>query len=97
MSRNFLGGHALGSAYEMLYEPDGLVKQAAYDGQPLIFVAINYRLGRTSDDYGRSCLAKVRVLLTSCAVFGFATSEAMIEAKHTNAGLRDQRAALECA
>ncbi|KAJ4423946.1 hypothetical protein N0V82_001374 [Gnomoniopsis sp. IMI 355080] len=67
------GGHALGSAYEMLYEPDGLVKQAAADGQPLIFVAINYRLG----------------------FFGFATSEAMIEAKHTNAGLRDQRAALK--
>ncbi|KAJ4391999.1 hypothetical protein N0V93_005619 [Gnomoniopsis smithogilvyi] len=67
------GGHALGSAYEMLYEPDGLVKQAAVDGQPLIFVAINYRLG----------------------LFGFATSKALIEAKHTNAGLRDQRAALE--
>ncbi|KAI1810425.1 alpha/beta-hydrolase [Poronia punctata] len=67
------GGHALGSAYDILYEPDGIVRQAAHDGQPLIWVAINYRLG----------------------LFGFATSEALKAAKHTNAALRDQRAALE--
>ncbi|KAI1124347.1 alpha/beta-hydrolase [Nemania abortiva] len=67
------GGHALGSGYDALYEPDGIVRQAASDGQPLIFVAINYRLG----------------------IFGFATSEAMIASKQANAGLRDQRAALE--
>lgn len=67
------GGHALGSAYEILYEPDGLVRQAVADGQPLIFVAINYRLG----------------------FFGFATSQALIKTRHSNAGLRDQRAALE--
>lgn len=29
-------------------------------------------------------------------VFGFATSKALLDAKHTNAGVRDQRAALEC-
>jgi len=29
-------------------------------------------------------------------VFGFATGDAFIETKNTNAGLRDQRAALEC-
>ncbi|KAI1443637.1 alpha/beta-hydrolase [Annulohypoxylon stygium] len=67
------GSHALGSASDVLYQPDGMVKQAAADGQPLIFVGINYRLG----------------------FFGFATSKALIDAKHTNAGLRDQRAALE--
>jgi carboxylesterase type B len=67
------GGHALGSAYEILYTPDGIVRQSAVDGTPLIFVAINYRLG----------------------IFGFATSEALLEAKQTNVGLRDQRAALE--
>ncbi|KAG8158391.1 hypothetical protein KVR01_011513 [Diaporthe batatas] len=67
------GGHALGSGEEILYEPDGLLHQAGLDGQPLIFVAINYRLG----------------------FFGFATSQAMIKAGQTNAGLRDQRAALE--
>ncbi|PIG88207.1 hypothetical protein AARAC_007187 [Aspergillus arachidicola] len=67
------GGHALGSASEVLYNPDGLVRQSVADGQPLIYVAINYRLG----------------------FFGFATSKAMVENKQTNAGLRDQRAALE--
>lgn len=67
------GGHALGSGEEVLYEPDGLLRQASADGQPLIFVAINYRLG----------------------FFGFATSKAMVDAGQTNAGLRDQRAALE--
>ncbi|PWY80821.1 alpha/beta-hydrolase [Aspergillus sclerotioniger CBS 115572] len=67
------GGHALGSASEVLYNPEGLVKEAVVAGKPLIYVAINYRLG----------------------LFGFATSEAMVENKQTNAGLRDQRAALE--
>lgn len=67
------GGHALGSGEEVLYEPDGLLRQAGLDGQPLVFVAINYRLG----------------------FFGFATGPAMIAAGQTNAGLRDQRAALE--
>lgn len=67
------GGHALGSGEEVLYEPDGLLRQAGLDGQPLMFVAINYRLG----------------------FFGFATGPAMVEAGQTNAGLRDQRAALE--
>jgi predicted esterase len=67
------GGHALGSAYDVLYTPDGLVEGAATDGQPLIFVAINYRLG----------------------FLGFAASRALTEAQHTNAGLRDQRAAFE--
>ncbi|KAJ5337357.1 uncharacterized protein N7506_005379 [Penicillium brevicompactum] len=67
------GGHALGSASDVLYEPDGLVKLAAADGLPLVYVGINYRLG----------------------LFGFATGEAFIERKDTNAGLRDQRAALE--
>ncbi|KAI1382425.1 alpha/beta-hydrolase [Hypoxylon crocopeplum] len=67
------GGHALGSASDVLYEPDGLVKQAAGDEQPLIFVGVNYRLG----------------------LFGFASSKALTKDKHTNAGLRDQRAAFE--
>lgn len=67
------GGHALGSGEEILYEPDGLLRQAGLDRQQLVFVAINYRLG----------------------FFGFATGRAMVEAGQTNAGLRDQRAALE--
>ncbi|KAL4927486.1 Alpha/Beta hydrolase protein [Aspergillus undulatus] len=67
------GGHALGSASDILYEPDGLVEQAVDDGRPLIYAGINYRLG----------------------FFGFATSKALVEKKETNAGLRDQRVALE--
>ncbi|RAH75331.1 alpha/beta-hydrolase [Aspergillus aculeatinus CBS 121060] len=67
------GGHALGSASDILYTPDGLVRAAAAAGKPLIYVGINYRLG----------------------IFGFATSKAMIETKQTNAGLRDQRVALQ--
>ncbi|KAL4759659.1 Alpha/Beta hydrolase protein [Aspergillus foveolatus] len=67
------GGHALGSAFGILNEPDGLVKLAVSDGMPLIYVGINYRLG----------------------LFGFATSEALIDKMDTNAGLRDQRLTLE--
>ncbi|KAJ5640585.1 carboxylesterase [Penicillium herquei] len=67
------GGHALGSASEILYTPDGLIQEASASGRPLIYVGINYRLG----------------------LIGFATSRTMIEMKQTNAGLRDQRAALE--
>ncbi|GKZ58560.1 hypothetical protein AnigIFM49718_004385 [Aspergillus niger] len=67
------GGHALGSASDILYNPEGLLQEAVAAGKPLIYVGINYRLG----------------------FFGFATSKAMIAKKQTNAGLRDQRAALE--
>ncbi|KAL4884048.1 Alpha/Beta hydrolase protein [Aspergillus karnatakaensis] len=39
------GGHALGSASDILYEPDGLLKRAVDDGRPVIYAGINYRLG----------------------------------------------------
>lgn len=39
------GGNMLGSGAEMLYRPDGLVLQSVADQQPVIWVAINYRLG----------------------------------------------------
>lgn len=39
------GGDALGSAYDRLYTPDGMVRQAKLNGQPVIYVGINYRLG----------------------------------------------------
>lgn len=35
----------LGSASDLLYQPDGLVRQAKLNGQPVIYVGINYRLG----------------------------------------------------
>ncbi|OJJ42290.1 hypothetical protein ASPZODRAFT_155393 [Penicilliopsis zonata CBS 506.65] len=61
------------SASDVLYNPDGLVREAIGVGKAVIYVGVNYRLG----------------------FFGFATSKAMVEKKQTNAGLRDQRAALE--
>lgn len=39
------GGSALGSAYDQLYNPAGLILQASRNKQPVIFVAMNYRLG----------------------------------------------------
>lgn len=42
-----LGGDALGSASDLLYTPDGLVRQAKSNGQSVIYVGINYRLGGT--------------------------------------------------
>ena len=39
------GGDALGSAYDRLYTPDGMVRQAKLNNQPVIYVGINYRLG----------------------------------------------------
>lgn len=39
------GGNALGSASDILYTPDGLVTQGRLNGQPVIYVGINYRLG----------------------------------------------------
>lgn len=45
----YLGGDALGSASDILYTPDGLVRQARLNGQPVIYVGINYRLGSTPD------------------------------------------------
>ena len=40
-----IGGNALGSPSDRLYEPDGLLRQAKANGQPVIFVGIQYRLG----------------------------------------------------
>ncbi|KAI4114398.1 MAG: hypothetical protein LQ338_008012, partial [Usnochroma carphineum] len=33
-----------------MYNPDGLIRQAKANGQPIIFVAINYRLGRIREN-----------------------------------------------
>lgn len=39
------GGAILGASTDQLYKPDGLVKQSVKNGQPIIFVGVNYRLG----------------------------------------------------
>ena len=38
-----------GSASDLLYQPDGLVRQTKLNGQPVIYVGINYRLGSMLD------------------------------------------------
>ncbi|KAH9866554.1 hypothetical protein J1614_008244 [Plenodomus biglobosus] len=53
--------------------PDGLIQQSIENGDPVIHVAINYRLG----------------------FFGFANSGTLKNEGSENAGLRDQRAAIE--
>lgn len=53
--------------------PDGMIKQSVENGDPIIHVAMNYRLG----------------------FFGFANSDSLKEEGSMNAGLRDQRAAIE--
>jgi carboxylesterase type B len=53
--------------------PDRLIKQSVENGEPIIHVAMNYRLG----------------------FFGFANSGSLYEEGSMNAGLRDQRAAIE--
>lgn len=35
----------LGGAGDLLYQPDGLVRQAKLNDQPVIYVGMNYRLG----------------------------------------------------
>jgi len=88
----FQGGDALGSASDQLYQPEGLVRQAISNGQPVIFIGINYRLGsmlyHTNQRFSED--AQMRI------VFGFATSKALIAAKQAINGLRDQRAAFDC-
>ena len=85
------GGDALGSASDKLYQPDGLLRQAEMNGQPILWVGINYRLGGAF-----ACSVVTWEMLSRRTVFGFATSKALKALKHTNAGLRDQRAAFDC-
>lgn len=70
--------------------PDGMISQSVQHGDPIIHVAMNYRLG---------CKLKRRnqgnSQLTTLIVFGFANSGALKTERSENAGLRDQRAAIE--
>ncbi|CAI4214948.1 unnamed protein product [Parascedosporium putredinis] len=67
------GGFWTGSNSEITTAPDGMVQQSVENGNPIIHVAVNYRLG----------------------FFGFAQSDALLSEGSTNAGMRDQRLALE--
>ncbi|KAF2015243.1 putative lipase [Aaosphaeria arxii CBS 175.79] len=67
------GSFWVGSNTEPTHQPDGLILQSVQAKNPVIHVAINYRLG----------------------FFGFAKSDALQDEGSTNAGLRDQRLAIE--
>lgn len=40
-----LGGYSVGQIYDMFYMPDQLVEDSVSNGTPVIYVAMNYRLG----------------------------------------------------
>ncbi|KAJ6032711.1 carboxylesterase [Penicillium herquei] len=67
------GGDTIGQIYDSTYDPSNLVAGAVEKGTPVIYVAMNYRLG----------------------IFGFAASPALNATDSLNAGLLDQRMALE--
>ncbi|KAL6720892.1 hypothetical protein ACLMJK_002817 [Lecanora helva] len=85
------GGHALGSASDQFYQPDGLVRQSKSNGQPVIYVGINYRLGSKQSPFYKPFSLENNKL----TVFGFATNKALRDAKQANNGIRDQRVAFE--
>ncbi|KAJ5726740.1 carboxylesterase [Penicillium malachiteum] len=67
------GGDTIGQIYDSTYDPSNLIAGAVEKGTPVIYVAMNYRLG----------------------IFGFAASPALNATDSLNAGLLDQRLALE--
>ncbi|KAF7979258.1 hypothetical protein HWV62_42932 [Athelia sp. TMB] len=67
------GGDFIGQIYDQSYTPAGLVLTALANEQPVIYVAVNYRVN----------------------IFGFASSDALRDARSLNAGLRDQRLGIE--
>ncbi|USP77594.1 hypothetical protein yc1106_04868 [Curvularia clavata] len=67
------GSFWFGSNTEPTTAPDGMIKQSVENGQPIMHVAMNYRLG----------------------FFGFGNSDSLKQEGSMNAGLRDQRAAIE--
>lgn len=40
-----IGGSILGTAYDGLFNPTGLVQQSVANGDPVVYVALNYRIG----------------------------------------------------
>lgn len=67
------GGDSIGQIYDELYDPRGLVLGSATKGTPVIYAAMNYRLG----------------------FFGWSAFEPNSDLARPNAGLLDQRLAME--
>lgn len=82
------GSFWTGSTQEITTRPDGLVLQSIENGLPVMHVAMNYRLG------GEYTEREDARRLTSIA-FGFAQNKALYDDVSLNAGLRDQRLAIE--
>ncbi|KAF7980019.1 hypothetical protein HWV62_40134 [Athelia sp. TMB] len=67
------GGDTIGQIYDQLYTPTGLILTSVANEQPIIYVAVNYRVN----------------------IFGFASTDALRNARSLNVGLRDQRLGIQ--
>ena len=79
-----------GQAYDRGLDPVGLVQESVASGHPVIYAAVNFRVGR------RHFYQPMVGFVADVVVFGFAASRALHDAKSENIGLRDQRLALQC-
>lgn len=84
------GSFFIGSKDELTIQPEGLILRSVEMDHPVVVVNINYRLG---SEYRYRC-SHLRRLMRG-PVFGFAQSDALQAEGSTNAGLRDQRLAIE--
>lgn len=82
-----------GSNEEITIAPDGMILESEKNGLPVIHVAMNYRLG--CKNFHQMDSGRIDVITDVVAVFGFAQSNALRGEGSENAGLRDQRLAIE--
>jgi carboxylesterase type B len=87
-AKSLLGSFWTGSNMEPTTMADGLILQSVQNDLPVIHVGINYRLG------GKWCNKTAASGAYNCIVFGFAKSDALKKERSENAGLRDQRLAV---
>jgi carboxylesterase type B len=88
-TQTHIGGFWSGFNMEPTTMPDGLILQSVTNGLPVMHVGINYRLGCKSSN------GSIIPESLFYSVFGFAQSDALEKERSENAGLRDQRLALE--
>ena len=85
------GGFITGSKDGILSQPGGMILQSVANGSPIMHVEINYRLNGQMPRWSPS----VSCAADRFAVFGFAQTDALISETSANAGIRDQRLALD--
>lgn len=88
------GSFWAGSNQEITTAPDGLILESVKNGYPVIHVVMNYRLGGESR-WSIRLYGLDSELTRKSTVFGFAQSAALKSEGSENAGLRDQRLAIE--